>query len=167
MNQEVNQRVLRRFMTVYGEPNTVDPDGLFEEFSKALGGTRPDILTKGVDRVIKAHTFPAWPTVGEVVKECRLVADELADKFQGKEEPKNTWREPVAPEVAKALMAGFNRTMAAKNTFDDIAARASAWARHHGVSVSVDVSAPWGKEAVDSMGRIVPIGWRANQRDAA
>ena len=165
MSREVMDKVVRRFIVLYGEPKDVEPKELFAEFFKALGSFRGDILTKGADEVIRNHTFPTWPTVGEVVKSCRAVAESLADRYVREEPPKTPPREPVSPKVAKALLEGFRHSMNSGNDFAGIRKRAHAWAKHHNCKVTMNVSAPWGEEVVDQYGRIVPIGWRTG--DAA
>lgn len=159
MNVDVLNKVIRRFSAAYGPPQVEEPAELFEEFSKALAGTRGDLLTKGVDTVIKERVFPGWPTVGEVVKACRDAADELASNFSRPQPvyPKNA---PVHPTIAKALLEGFNKAMHSGNAFADINARASAWGRYHNCKVTIDVSKTWGEEVVDEFGRIVPIRWK-------
>lgn len=157
MSAEIT-KAIRRLLAVYGTPKTDEPDILFEEFTKALSGFRTDILAKGVDRVIKDRAFSTWPTVGEVVKACRDVCDEMADS-QAPVQQDYPKREPVAPEVARALMQGFAKSMDAKNTFNDIKLRYELWHRTHGCKVFIDVSKPWGEEVWDEYGRIVPIGW--------
>ncbi|MGB4865363.1 MAG: hypothetical protein WBP38_05660 [Hyphomicrobium sp.] len=158
MNQDVANRVIRRLVVAYGDPQIEYPDELFEEFSKALAGTRGDILTKGLDTVIKERVFPGWPTVGEVVKACREASEALAERY-APEQPKYSRNEPVSPTVAKALLEGFARTTSAGNAFADIVARCP---RTQGSTI--DVSAFWGNEVCDPEGNIVPIRKR---REAA
>lgn len=157
MSAEIT-KAIRRLMAVYGTPKTDEPQILFDEFAKALSGFRTDLLAKGVDRVIKDRAFSTWPTVGEVVKACRDVCEEMADKHVV-EFPKPDRRAPVPPDVAKALLQGFAKTMEAKNTFADIKLRYDLWYRTHGCKVFMDMSKPWGEEVWDVYGRIVPIGW--------
>lgn len=159
MNADVLNKVIRRFAAAYGEPQVEEPAELFAEFSKALAGNRADLLTKGVDTVIKERVFPGWPTVGEVVKAVRDASEEMASRFVP-EQPKYTNKDPVPPVIAKALLEGFNKTMLAGNAFADIQARANAWGRFHNIGVTITVSAPWGEEVVDANGQIVPIGWK-------
>lgn len=151
MNQDVVNKVIRRLVVAYGPPQVEDPNELFEEFSKALAGTRGDLLTKGVDVVIKERVFPGWPTVGEVVKACREAGEELAARFVPPQTayPKNA---PVHPTIAKALLEGYNKTLLAGNAFADIRARCP---REPGATI--DVSQPWGQEVCDAQGNIVPI----------
>ena len=60
--------VIRRFVLVYGEPKTNDIEGFYAEYQRALKGFSEAVLQAGVDDVIRDHTFPTWPTVGEVYK---------------------------------------------------------------------------------------------------
>ena len=57
MNQDVITKVIRRLQTVYGAPQSDYPAELLAEFSAALAPYRSDILTKGVDRVIRERAF--------------------------------------------------------------------------------------------------------------
>lgn len=155
MNADVLNKVIRRLAAVYGEPQVDEPSELFQEFSKALAGTRGDLLTKGVDTVIKERVFSGWPTVGEVVKACRDAGEAIADRYVP-EPPKYSTSDPVPPEIAKALLEGFHRTMAASNSFADIVARTP---RTQGSTI--DVSTVWGCEVCDHDGNIVPIRKRS------
>lgn len=155
MNADVLNKVIRRLAAVYGEPQVDEPSELFQEFSKALAGTRGDLLTKGVDTVIKERVFSGWPTVGEVVKACRDAGEALADRYTP-EKPVYRNSDPVPPVVAKALLDGFTKAMNSGNCFADIVARTP---RAQGSTI--DVSADWGQEVLDPSGNIVPIRKRS------
>ncbi len=158
MNHDVVNKVIRRLVIAYGEPQIENPDDLFEEFSKALAGTRGDILTKGVDLVIRERVFPGWPTVGEVVKACRSVAQENArpeiEKPVEHREPSPEERERVS-----TLLRSVMKTLDAGNSFAEIRRRCPM-----DKGATIDVSAPWGEEVRDGRGNIVPIQKR---REAA
>ena len=153
-------KVLRRFIVVYGEPKNVEPRELFAEFFAALANFRSDILGKAADRVIRDRIFPTWPTVGETVKACRDVADELDDKHIPQIPREAREHKPIDQEVAKDLLAKAHAGLDPRNSFVGIQARARAWASHHNCKVIIDVDAQWGCEVVDEHGRIVPIGWK-------
>lgn len=153
-------KAMRRLVAVYGEPKTEFGEDLFDEFNAALSGFRGDVLTKGVDRIVRDRAYQNWPTVGEVVKACRDVADEMADKHIPSEPVQSRKHEPVDQQVAANLLADAMSHMDERNKFTAIQARADAWHRQTGVPCRIKVSSPWGKEVVDVQGRIVPIGWR-------
>lgn len=154
-------KAMRRLAAVYGEPQTEFKPELFAEFFAALSGFRGDVLAKAVDRVVRERHFPTWPTVGEVVKACRDVADEIADKFSPDKPKEHRRYEPVDQEVAKALLSKAMASLDKKNQFEGIRSRARAWARNNNCKVTMFPNAEdWGTEVIDEYGRIVPIGWR-------
>lgn len=66
-----------RFLNLYGEPAAADRRAFVDEYRKALGSTRTDILEKASDYVVKHHAYPTWPTIGECRSAIQLIADEL------------------------------------------------------------------------------------------
>jgi len=170
VSSEVITRVLRRLSAVYGEPQTEFTEELFGEFARALAAYRADILTNAVDRVIRDRAFPTWPTVGEVVKACREVADEMADKYVPERVPPPREYKPVDQHVAEALLRRARASINAGNSFNEIVARKRAWEADTGSRCTIDVKWPWGEEVRDSDGTIVPIGYekaRNRRRGAA
>lgn len=159
MSEHVS-KAMRRLAAVYGEPQTEFKPELFAEFVSALSGFRGDVLAKAVDRVVRERHFPTWPTVGEVVKACRDVADELADKYSPQRPKEQRRYEPVEQELAKELLAKAMIGLDPRNNFEDIRRRARGWARENNCKVTVHPAAAWGCEVVDEYGRVVPIGWK-------
>lgn len=70
----VEEYFTRRFMVLYGAPNTVDPAAFVAEYNKALAGTDADLLQIASDLVVKQHKFRNWPTVGECVEAVQITA---------------------------------------------------------------------------------------------
>lgn len=153
-------KAMRRLVAVYGEPKTEFGEDLFDEFNAALSGFRGDVLTKGVDRIVRDRAYQNWPTVGEVVKACRDIADEMADKHVPSGQFENRKYEPVDQKIAERLLTAAMKGLDPRNSFPAIQARADAWHRQTGVPCCIKVSEPWGQEVKDIHGRIVPIGWR-------
>lgn len=156
MTQAVADKVLKRLHTLYGPPNTDSPPDLYAEFSAALAPYRSDILAKAVDRVRAERTFPGWPTVGELVKACREVADEMVERHF--EQPSPTYdKPPVTPEVAKRLLGQATQFLDPMRSFPNIMASARKWARDHNCKVTVDVSE--NPPMWDEHGRTIPFGY--------
>lgn len=69
------QDVIRRFMAVFGEPKTPDPDAFITEYEKALTGYEKRFLDAAADRLIKRSTF--WPKPAEVLAEANAISSEF------------------------------------------------------------------------------------------
>lgn len=75
--KHVLETVVSRFVTLYGEPRTDSAEALYSEYVRALKDWDRDALQAAVDEVVKNHTFPTWPTPGEVYKQARTEAARL------------------------------------------------------------------------------------------
>lgn len=71
----VAKEVISRFMAVFGEPKTPDPDGFLVEFAQCLSGCEATALRKAADTLIRRSTF--WPKPAEVLE---LVSEILAER---------------------------------------------------------------------------------------
>jgi hypothetical protein len=125
---DVEDLMLSRFLTLYGEPKTDNANAFFDEYENLMRGTRRDILKAAADRVIKAQEFRSWPTPGECVKACHAVAEHMhsMQKASPKPEPK---RQPLTPEErerSRALLRQFHQDMAKNNFVSDLGAKAPA-----------------------------------------
>lgn len=78
--KHVLQAVVSRFVTLYGEPRTDNAEALYSEYVRALKDFDQEALEAAVDEVVKAHTFPTWPTPGEVYKQALTEAAKLYAK---------------------------------------------------------------------------------------
>lgn len=76
----VQNILLSRFLTLYGEPKTDNVEAFFGEYEKALSGTAPDVLQGAADLVIREQEFRSWPTPGECVKACNKIAFKLDEE---------------------------------------------------------------------------------------
>jgi hypothetical protein len=65
----------QRLMNHYGSPEHAgDVKALVADYVAALNGADPAILQEASDRLLKAHTYRSWPTIGE----CRLMVEAVA-----------------------------------------------------------------------------------------
>ncbi|PPD07158.1 MAG: hypothetical protein CTY28_10270 [Hyphomicrobium sp.] len=78
--KHVLQAVVSRFVTLYGEPRTDNAEALYSEYVRALKDFDQEALEAAVDEVIRFHTFPTWPTPGEVYKQSLTEAAKLYAK---------------------------------------------------------------------------------------
>lgn len=157
MTRDVMDKVVRRLIVVYGEPKDVEPRELFAEFFKALESYRSDILGKATDRVIRERAYPTWPTVGEMVKACREVSEEMVDRTFNQPSPEYT-KPPVSQETAVRLMGAARQALDHRRSFPNMMATARAWARAHNCKVTVDVD-EW-PYMWDEHGTEIPFGWK-------
>ena len=72
---------IERFLAMFGEPKTPNPERFIGEYRKALLGIDGDVLDRAVDRIMRKTTF--WPKPAEVIQEAHQVA---ADKYEHKPE---------------------------------------------------------------------------------
>lgn len=70
----VQSQVIERFGNLYGAANTPDPVAFKAEYTRALGGTDPDLLRAAIDFAIDGHTYQTWPTVGDCKAAVQVVA---------------------------------------------------------------------------------------------
>ncbi len=137
MSKHVEELVIARFLTMYGEPGRTDnPEAFIAEWVKAFTKVRPDILAEAVDRMVASHLYPTWPVIGELYLKVREVAEEreIARARDRKPEPIQVRKPPTEAEkqrVAK-LIADSKRNLL-KDADDpfiavrkDLATRASA-----------------------------------------
>jgi hypothetical protein len=114
----VQDLMLGRFLTLYGEPKTDNLEAFFDEYERALKGTAREILQLAADRVIKAQEFRSWPTPGECLKAVQAEAERKAIELE-RFKPANLDREancwPAPTEESKArvreLVANMKRGM--------------------------------------------------------
>jgi len=117
----VTDRMLSRFVVVYGEPRTGDLEAFFAEYEKAMRGTRPDILDRATDEILKGHEKRSWPTIGE----CRKAIDAAAADLERKRSAANAKTPyplkdtlPPSPDQkarVRDLVSDFKATVAKHN----------------------------------------------------
>lgn len=64
-------KMIARFMAVYGEPRTTDPEMFLAEYRKALTPYSAEILEAATDRLILSSAF--WPKPAEAIAEAQRV----------------------------------------------------------------------------------------------
>jgi len=104
--KHVLQAVVSRFVTLYGEPRTDSAEALYSEYVRALKDFDQEALELAVDEIVKMHTFPTWPTPGEVYKQAVTEASKLYAKRkpQMPQPDHDGWVKPYVPtEQQKAL----------------------------------------------------------------
>jgi hypothetical protein len=78
---------LRRFMAVYGEPRTPDPDEFLTEFAACLEGCDASALRKATDRLIRKSSF--WPKPAEVLEAVSSILAERDRQMETTRRPPN------------------------------------------------------------------------------
>lgn len=68
------KEVIKRFMAVFGEPRTPDPDTFLVEFERSLEGYDAKALRKACDTLIRKSTF--WPKPAEVIEIAATILTE-------------------------------------------------------------------------------------------
>lgn len=103
---DVQDLVLARFLTLYGEPKTDNLESFIGEYERALAGMSKEVLKGAADRVIRAQEFRSWPTPGECVKACHAEAERIATQ-NSRFSPANIeredakWPAPTAEQKAR------------------------------------------------------------------
>jgi hypothetical protein len=121
MSQVVFQNVIRRFLTVYGAPNTHDEAAYFDEYIRALSKVSESLLKSAVDEIIDNRTFSSWPTVGEIRNTVNSVAARNyrphIDKFEYYEKPDEESCQRVS-EIAALLTEALKQPTSSAKTID-------------------------------------------------
>jgi hypothetical protein len=113
-------KMIKRLTVVCGKPESIDVPAYLAEFTKIVGKNWSDeVLDEATDTVLKARTYPGWPTPGE----CRKACEEAAER-QRKASHRTVYSVaepgaagPVDQEQAarvQALVDGFKRSVAEK-----------------------------------------------------
>lgn len=64
--------VIERFLAMFGDPKTGNPELFLVEYRKALTGYGADLLRRAADRVMKTATF--WPKPAELLEQVNILA---------------------------------------------------------------------------------------------
>lgn len=113
----VADEIIERFMAVFGEPKTTNPDLFITEFARSMDGYDEAALRKAADKLIASSTF--WPKPAELLAETRKA---LADAARHRKPHVPAEHEPierreVSPE-AKARTDKLVADLKAKLTPD-------------------------------------------------
>jgi hypothetical protein len=134
---------IERFLAMFGEPKTTNPQRFLDEYAKALTGIEADILERAVDRIMRTAKF--WPRPAEVIDEATHIA---AEKYRYRPvdwdavdaERKAGWtfsdlsKRPVTAEsraAVHAMVDEMKRNIAEKELSEAVAKVAPDW---HGVT---------------------------------
>lgn len=153
MSDAVYSKMLIRFITVYGEPKTDDTAAFMREYETAMDGFSNAILDRATAMILKSHTYPTWPTVGECFKACTRAAEELAPRLPPERAPIDHDKPGADPVLANILREEATKALDAGNSFADIKRRCPTGGK-------INLSAPWGREVTDSNGDVVPVRQR-------
>jgi len=72
----ISQEIIARFMAVFGEPRTTDPDLFLKEYARCMDGYDEAALRKAADKLIASSTF--WPKPAELLAETRKALADAA-----------------------------------------------------------------------------------------
>lgn len=107
--------VFDRFTSLYGLPKTENPNGFYGEYVRALDSTDKRLLAAAIDIIAKRHSYPTWPTIGEINSAVNEAANNVDrhQRFTRPALPAPRHREPTKAERARTadLMATFRRSM--------------------------------------------------------
>jgi hypothetical protein len=73
-------RLIQRFISVYGEPKTPNPEMFLNEFAEAISGWNIQILDKVGSDIIRSSQF--WPKPAEIIERAKLLAAERSKNGQ-------------------------------------------------------------------------------------
>jgi hypothetical protein len=103
--------IVRRFLALYGEPRTPDPELYLAEYGKALSGYPIDALMTAADELIRASPF--WPKPSEVIAKVDAELKWKARSVPPKAPEPRRVPTPEERERVAALMVEFRKAMAA------------------------------------------------------
>lgn len=66
-------RLIQRFIAVFGEPKTPNPEEFLAEFAKAIAGWKLHVLDQVGDEIIRSNQF--WPKPAEVNDKASALAE--------------------------------------------------------------------------------------------
>lgn len=118
MNTDVTT-LIGRFVSVYGSPNTPDPEGFIAEFEKAVGGYRGDFLAKAGDAIIRKNVF--WPKPAEVLEAIHSIVERTRESYVAElDQREKDWKKPTEEELARTreLMARLRLDLS-RNAMED------------------------------------------------
>lgn len=98
------KKLIVRFLAMFGEPKSLDPNQFIKDFTKAIEGYAPDLLEAAGDAVIRKNTF--WPKPAEVIAEAVRIGGLKGGAFKTfppSEEP------PPLTEEQKARVRAIKR----------------------------------------------------------
>jgi hypothetical protein len=110
--------IAKRFLALYGPPQTDDPETFFAEWKSRFDGCDAEILTAAVKLTIDRHKYPTWPTIGEFWEILEEVSEKIAsrrswDRAKALSPPVERERTLEERERATAMLAEAIRVLRA------------------------------------------------------
>ena len=106
---EAADQIIRRFMAVFGEPRTPEPDLFLAEFARCMDRIDVEALQTAADRLIKTSVY--WPKPAELISEAERVIAERNRAKRRAEPEHERWtqhaRTPEATAMANELTRNF------------------------------------------------------------
>jgi hypothetical protein len=118
----MSRHFLERLTVVYGEPETSDNAGFFDEYRRGLGEYSADVMDRAIDRMLRERKFRSWPTIGELRKHANEVLEAAGARTKGPD----TWAAKKADASERAKRFAYD---AQRQTALGRAAEAEDWAR--------------------------------------
>ena len=162
--RSISEIVVKRFISVYGTPDTPDPKGLIAEYNRALSGTDVALLQRAIDKAIDKHAYRNWPTIGECKGMIAVVAAELdADRRRGLQHP------DYAPDPLLIGYSGETQAQEAAERAKRIDAMMQETVAKLKAADKATWEAPMGKNPeppkLAESGAKLPPGWRDTSRN--
>lgn len=63
--------LLKKLITLYGEPKTDDPLDFLAEYADALRGFDDATMKAAANKIAKSRMVSSWPTIGECIEACK------------------------------------------------------------------------------------------------
>lgn len=119
---------VQRILNHYGAPEHVaDRKAFSDDYIASLNGTDADVLAEASDRLIKAHTYRVWPTIGECIQMVDLVARERArQRQQAERQPIERRQEPTPEQKARVAALVKGATEKLRSAVEERAKKANA-----------------------------------------
>lgn len=70
-------KFISRALVLFGNPDSPDPKGFLEEYTRHLRGYDPEVLDRAMDILLKTRKFKTWPSIGEIVEAAGKAGSEL------------------------------------------------------------------------------------------
>lgn len=109
----VRDVVIRRFVTVFGEPKTDNSAAMVAEYERALHGTSPEVLHRAVDKLLRKTKFRVWPTIGECMDAVQAAASDINETAITRDRAEQAFDERY-PEWSKEAFAIADRMVKCK-----------------------------------------------------
>lgn len=114
----ISDEIIERFLAVFGEPKTPNPEVFINEFARSMDGYDETALRAAADNLIKSSTF--WPKPAELLGEARRI---ISDRTMHRPAEHQSWK-PIARTdeqraMADELVAQFKKFLAERTTVSE------------------------------------------------